>query len=215
MRDRLWFYLSGRYNGYERFAAGRSVRRRHAGGHPPDAGQLQLHHQGHLAGVAGQQVPSVSGPTVQRGGLQQRQRPDRAGSRTAGVRRRLDAAGEVDEHADVQAAARRGDYSLHASVRSGLSGRGRAPRLAEFEQSTGKLTVATTNPYTSWTNNYGTAASASYVTGAHAIKTGMTSGWGTNSTTRSAHGEIQQLKFNTGDPLSVTVRNTPYRSCRR
>ncbi len=31
MRDRLWFYLAGRYNGYQRFAAGRGVRRRLAG----------------------------------------------------------------------------------------------------------------------------------------------------------------------------------------
>ncbi len=48
------------------------------------------------------------------------------------------------------------------------------------------------------------------MTGTHAIKTGMTFGWGTNSTTRSAHGEIQQLNFNNNNPLSVVVRNTPY-----
>jgi hypothetical protein len=38
----------------------------------------------------------------------------------------------------------------------------------------------------------------------------MTLGWGTNSTTRAANGQIQQLNFNNGSPLSVIVRNTPY-----
>jgi len=82
--------------------------------------------------------------------------------------------------------------------------------LPHFEQSTGKLTVATTNPYESWTDNWGTAASASYVTGSHAFKTGFTYGWGDNNTTRSAHGEIERLEFNLGVPSQVRVRNTPY-----
>jgi hypothetical protein len=82
--------------------------------------------------------------------------------------------------------------------------------LPRVEQTTGYLSGAGTNPYTSWTENWGTAASMSYVSGSHAIKTGMTLGFGTNSTTRQANGEIQQLNFNNGVPLSVVVRNTPY-----
>ena len=82
--------------------------------------------------------------------------------------------------------------------------------LPHFEQSTGRLTVATTNPYESWTDNWGTAASASYVTGSHAFKTGMTFGWGNNNTTRSSNGEIERLEFNLGVPSQVRVRNTPY-----
>ncbi len=82
--------------------------------------------------------------------------------------------------------------------------------LPNFEQTTSKLTVATTNPYESWTDNWGTAASASYVTGSHAFKTGFTYGWGDNNTTRSAHGEIERLEFNLGVPSQVRVRNTPY-----
>ena len=84
--------------------------------------------------------------------------------------------------------------------------------LPNVEQLTGKLTVATTNPYTSNTYNHGTAASASYVTGSHAIKTGMTMGWGNNYTERSRHGEISNLNFNNGNPISVVVGNTPYRA---
>jgi hypothetical protein len=84
--------------------------------------------------------------------------------------------------------------------------------LPHYEQSTGKLTVATTNPYESNTYNYGTAASASYVTGSHAFKAGMTYGWGNNYTTRSSNGEIERLEFNQGVPSQVRVRNTPYKA---
>jgi Carboxypeptidase regulatory-like domain len=82
--------------------------------------------------------------------------------------------------------------------------------LPHLETTTNKLTVAGSNPYTSWTKNNGVAGSMSYITGAHAFKTGMTLGWGTNSSTRSANGQITQLNFNNDQPLSVTVRNTPY-----
>ena len=84
--------------------------------------------------------------------------------------------------------------------------------LPNFEQTTSRYTVATPNPYESNTYNYGTAASASYVTGSHAFKTGMTYGWGNNYTTRSAHGEIERLEFNLGVPSQVRVRNTPYKA---
>jgi len=73
--------------------------------------------------------------------------------------------------------------------------------LPRLEQSTGRLTVACGNtipPYTSWTKSYSSAASASYITGSHAFKTGMTMGWGTNSRAFSSNGQINTLVFNAG-----------------
>ncbi len=82
--------------------------------------------------------------------------------------------------------------------------------LARLEQTTGRLTVACGNtipPYTSFTKSYSSAASASYITGSHAFKTGVTMGWGTNSRTFSSNGQINTLVFNTGllnAPASAT-----------
>jgi len=82
--------------------------------------------------------------------------------------------------------------------------------LARLEQTTGRLTVACGNtipPYTSWTKSYSSAASASYITGSHAFKTGVTMGWGTNSRTFSSNGQINTLVFNAGllgAPASAT-----------
>jgi hypothetical protein len=73
--------------------------------------------------------------------------------------------------------------------------------LPRLEQSNGRLTVACGNtipPYTSWTKSYSSAASASYITGSHAFKTGVTMGWGTNSRTFSSNGQINTLVFNAG-----------------
>jgi Carboxypeptidase regulatory-like domain len=84
--------------------------------------------------------------------------------------------------------------------------------LPHYEQTTTKYTVATNNPYESNTYNYGTAASASYVTGSHAFKSGMTFGWGNNYVTRASHGEIDRLEFFQGNPAQVRVRNTPYKA---
>jgi hypothetical protein len=50
---------------------------------------------------------------------------------------------------------------------------------------------------------------ASYITGSHALKTGMTMNWGTNSRTFSANAEINQLVFNLGNPAAVVVSNGP------
>jgi hypothetical protein len=52
-------------------------------------------------------------------------------------------------------------------------------------------------------------AAASYVTGSHAIKGGMTMGWGSNSRTFTSNAEINQLLFNNGNPLAVVVTNGP------
>jgi hypothetical protein len=82
--------------------------------------------------------------------------------------------------------------------------------LARLEQTTGRLTVACGNtipPYTSWTKSYSSAASASYITGSHAFKTGVTMQWGTNSRTFSSNGQINTLVFNNGllgAPASAT-----------
>jgi len=73
--------------------------------------------------------------------------------------------------------------------------------LPRLEQSTGRLSVACGNtipPYTSWTKSYSSAASASYITGSHAFKTGVTMAWGTNSRTFSSNGQINTLVFNAG-----------------
>ncbi|MFM8535265.1 MAG: carboxypeptidase regulatory-like domain-containing protein [Acidimicrobiia bacterium] len=82
--------------------------------------------------------------------------------------------------------------------------------LAMLEQSTGRLSVACGNtipPYTSWTKSYSGAASASYITGSHAFKTGVTVQWGTNSRTFSSNAQISTLVTNAGllgAPASAT-----------
>ncbi len=82
--------------------------------------------------------------------------------------------------------------------------------LPRLEQTTGRLTVACGNtipPYTSWTKSYSSAASASYITGSHAFKTGVTMQWGTNSRTFSSNAQINTLVFNNGllgAPASAT-----------
>jgi hypothetical protein len=84
--------------------------------------------------------------------------------------------------------------------------------LPRLEQTTGRLSVAAGNtipPYTSWTKSYSGMASASYITGAHAFKTGMTMQWGTNSRTFSSNAQINTLVFNNGNPLAVVVSNGP------
>ena len=84
--------------------------------------------------------------------------------------------------------------------------------LPRVEQTTGQLSGAagsTIPPYTSWTKSYSSMAAASYVTGSHAIKTGVTMGWGSNSRTFTSNAEINQLIFNSGNPAAVVVTNGP------
>ena len=63
----------------------------------------------------------------------------------------------------------------------------------------------------SWTKNYTSVASASYVTGSHTVKTGMSYGWGRRIRTWPSPNpaDILQLRFNNGVPAQVQVRNTP------
>jgi hypothetical protein len=82
--------------------------------------------------------------------------------------------------------------------------------LPRLEQTNGRLTVAAGNtipPYTSWTKSYSAMAAASYITGSHTVKTGMTMQWGTNSRTFSSNAQINTLVFNAGllgAPASAT-----------
>lgn len=73
--------------------------------------------------------------------------------------------------------------------------------LPLLEQTTNRLSVACGNtipPYTSWTKSYSGSATASYVTGSHAFKSGVTLQWGTNSRTFSSNAQINTLVTNAG-----------------
>jgi hypothetical protein len=73
--------------------------------------------------------------------------------------------------------------------------------LGRLEQTTNILSAAAGNtipPYTSETKSYSAMASGSYITGSHAIKTGMTMQWGTNSRTFTSNAQINTLVFNNG-----------------
>jgi hypothetical protein len=105
--------------------------------------------------------------------------------------------------------------------------------LPRLEQTTNFLSGScgyTIPPYTSETQSYSGGASASYITGSHAIKAGMTTQWGTNSRTFTSNAEINTLVFNNGllnapqsatnpvpcvalpCPLAVAVQNGPARA---
>jgi len=73
--------------------------------------------------------------------------------------------------------------------------------LPILEQTTNRLGVACGNtipPYTSWTKSYSGGASASFITGSHAFKAGVTWQWGTNSRTFSSNAQINTLVTNAG-----------------
>jgi hypothetical protein len=68
--------------------------------------------------------------------------------------------------------------------------------------------------YSSTTENYSSMASASYITGSHAMKFGMTDGWGKNSRTFAPKANINTLitvnaSGLTDFPFQVVVYNTP------
>jgi hypothetical protein len=70
-------------------------------------------------------------------------------------------------------------------------------------------------PYSSTTEDYSSMASASYVTGSHAVKAGMTNTWGKNSRTFAPRANINTLvKLNIAGlgndvPVQVAVYNSP------
>jgi hypothetical protein len=80
--------------------------------------------------------------------------------------------------------------------------------IRHLETTTGRATVAYDNNMDSWTKNYTSMASMSYVTGSHSIKTGLNYGWGNRL--RSWSGlDVSVLRFNLDQPLQVTVTNLP------
>ena len=92
-----------------------------------------------------------------------------------------------------------------------------ATALPHLNASTGLLTGRCgylIPEYSSTTQNYTSMASASYITGSHAIKFGMTDGWGRNSRTFAPKANINTLiTVNaaglTDIPFQVAVYNTP------
>jgi len=86
--------------------------------------------------------------------------------------------------------------------------------LPSLNGSTGLLSGAcgyTIPPYSSTTKDYNVMASASYVTGSHAIKMGMTDLWGENSRTFSPNADIDTLiKVNTPIPGLGLVNDFPF-----
>jgi hypothetical protein len=83
--------------------------------------------------------------------------------------------------------------------------------LPKFETSTGVNSGSYAGTMDSWTTNYTTMASASYVTGSHSFKTGMNHGWGRRIRTWPSPNpaNILQLRFTDSQPAQVQVRNTP------
>jgi hypothetical protein len=100
------------------------------------------------------------------------------------------------------------------TCREGLS----PTALPSLNGSTGLLTGKcgyTIPPYSSTTKDYNAMASASYVTGSHAMKFGMTDLWGENSRTFAPAADIDTLvKINVAGlgneiPFQVVVYNSP------
>lgn len=89
--------------------------------------------------------------------------------------------------------------------------------VSRFDSGTGRRIGApngtSINPNSSAVDAW--AASASYVTGSHAFKGGMSLVTGRNETTRNPHGDISQLTFINGVPNAVVVMNTPFTSASR
>jgi hypothetical protein len=85
--------------------------------------------------------------------------------------------------------------------------------VSHFDSFTSKRTVAGTGGGSeSWQRQNVTRASASYVTGSHNVKVGMSYGWGDEENLTSPHGDVQQLTFVNGAANAVVVRNTPTHS---
>lgn len=108
--------------------------------------------------------------------------------------------------------------------------------LPSLEQTTGRLSGSCGNTipqYVSTTNSYSGSASASYITGSHAFKVGMTTQWGTNSRAFSQTAQVNTLVFNNGlrglpaaatnpvpctslpCPLAIVVSNGPTSSVQK
>jgi hypothetical protein len=82
---------------------------------------------------------------------------------------------------------------------------------ARTDRDLGLAWAATNNIPTFVPTKYLLTTSASYVTGAHAMKVGMQYGTGWFESRQDANADLQQ-DYRTGVPDSVVVRNTPFRS---
>ncbi len=94
----------------------------------------------------------------------------------------------------------------------------------EYQPEVGPFTVATRSPQgitsrassiapvENFNHSFNTVASASYVTGSHAIKGGMTLTTGYSRTKVEPHGDIVLLNYITANSGTVTVRNSPVTS---
>ena len=214
MRDRLWFYFTYRFNDYVRYASGAQF----ADGTPipiSDMGnysavtrltwqatnrdKFRLYVDRQFNGEWYNNANALASPEATHDAEGGGWTPQIKWSQTTTNRIMIEAG-----------------YTLYDQPYSNRYNKAVGPLdLPRYEATTQRLTGAGTNPYTSWTKNNGTAASMNYVSGSHAVKTGMTFGWGTNSSTRFANAEIERLTFNSGRPISVTVRNTPYTSTQK
>ena len=98
------------------------------------------------------------------------------------------------------------DLNFRREPQEGVSG-----ELPRFETTTGVSSGTYAGTMDSWTQNYTTVASASYVTGTHSVKGGMNFGWGRRVRTWPSPNaaNILQLRFTNNVPAQVQVRNTP------
>ena len=187
-KDKLWFYFTYKYQDNKFYVPSSKF----ADGSPAfrnAMGNYSARGPAHLGRIEHGQDPRLRREAVQRRVLQRLQHAgdDVAGSVHRCLRQRLGAASQVDAGAVEQAADRGRSLVLQPAVRAELHGRPSGRSISpHLESTTNRLTVAAGNtipPYTSATQDYSMMASASYVTGTHAIKAGMTDGWGTNSRT--------------------------------
>jgi hypothetical protein len=82
--------------------------------------------------------------------------------------------------------------------------------VSHYELATGVTTVASgIAPVSEFNRSFNTVANVSYVTGSHAIKTGMSWTAGRNTTTVEPHGDIVRLITFNGRGSNITVRNSP------
>ena len=229
LKNKLWFYVSGRYysvNNFiaQTFTAGRQTGRRRS--------VHQEHHGAdHLADQPAQQVLRVQRRDRQvprsrhAGAVRSRHRRDRL--ELAGVSHEP---GEVDVDRDQQADDRRRVLEqprvLHERISRGHREAARyrrtgSPTRRDPNSDLGGRKTAATVQFAHNPARYNMQAAATYVTGSHNIKVGFQRTWGTFTHSYDANADLtQQYRSNaTGIPYtvpnSVVIRNTPLATVRR
>jgi hypothetical protein len=76
------------------------------------------------------------------------------------------------------------------------------------DNSTGVLWNASSAQLGNYPDKYNAMAAVSYVTGSHNVKVGVQDAWGPYKRWNTANADLYQV-YNNGNPLSVTVLNTP------